>query len=80
MGNLREESLPVIEYFYTFDCMNAFYEDKAFPESYFNSDAEAIRKAADLEATLYKHRFCNGEKVLTEKLYDPWACFEEGEE
>ena len=69
---------PVIEYFYTFDCMNAFLADKLFPVSTFEGgDREAIHTAANYEATLYKHRFCNGERVLSEKLYDPWAVFEE---
>jgi len=68
---------PAIEYFYTFDCMNAFLADRYFKESAFQGDADAIKTAANYEATLYKHRFVNGERTLTEKLYDPWDSFNE---
>ena len=66
---------PKIEYFYTFDCMNAVFADRFFAEAAFEGDSDAIKTAANYEATLYKHRFVNGEKTLTEKLYDPWDCF-----
>ena len=69
---------PVIEYYYSFDCMNAFLADKLFKADTFEGDQDAIKTAANYEATLYKHRFVNGEKTLSEKLYDPWDCFEEG--
>lgn len=66
---------PKTEYFYTFDCMNAFLADRLFPESAFKGDKEAIKTASNYEATLYKHCFEDGEMISTEKLFDPWECF-----
>lgn len=69
------------ECYYSFDCMNAFLADKLFPVGTFEGgDREAIKTAANYEATLYKHTFENGERVDSVKLYDPWACFDDGEE
>lgn len=69
---------PKTQQFYTFDCMNAFLADKLFPVATFEGgDAEAIKTAANYEATLYKHTFQDGERVECVKLYDPWACFDE---
>lgn len=63
----------IIEYFYSFDCTNALPANKLFRADEFEGDAEAIRTAENQEATLYKYRFVNGERTLTEKLYDPRA-------
>lgn len=59
--------------YYSFDCMNAFLEDKLFPASEFANEREAKQIAANYEATLYKHTFnANGVKTSTKTLYDPW--------
>ena len=59
--------------YYSFDCMNAFLEDKLFPASEFENEREAIKIAANYEATLYKHTFnSNGVKTNTKTLYDPY--------
>lgn len=59
--------------YYSFDCMNAMLEDKLFEASAFSSEREAIRIAANYEATLYKHTFNRaGVKTSTKTLYDPW--------
>lgn len=59
--------------YYSFDCMNAFLEDKLFPASAFASDREAIRTAANYEATLYKHTYNHlGVRTSTKTIYDPW--------
>lgn len=70
-----KEYLLKVEYFYTFDCMNAVLADRFFAETAFEGDSDAIKTAANYEATLYKHRFENGERTDTVKLYDPWDCF-----
>ena len=57
--------------YYYFDCMNAFVNDGLFPAAEFESDAEAISKAADYEATLYKYEYSNGERISTATLYQP---------
>ena len=74
-------SKDTVKYYYSFDCMNAFLSDRLFEAGAFEGDQDAINTAANYEAVLYKHKFCNGEKVDTEKLYDPWDIFnnEEGD-
>lgn len=62
--------------YYYMDCMNAFVNDGLFPESEFTDDRDAIRAAADYEATLYKYEFKDGELIRNDKLYDPWDIFE----
>ena len=57
--------------YYQFDCMNAFINDGLFPCSEFADDAEAIRKAADYEATLYKYEYREGVRVSIKVLYEP---------
>lgn len=57
--------------FYYFDCMNAFVNGGLFPADEFDNDAEAIRKAADYEATLYKYTFKNGRRTENITLYEP---------
>ena len=59
--------------YYSFDCMNAFLEDKLFPESEFANAREAKQIAANYEATLYKHIFnSDGIKTSTKTVYDPY--------
>lgn len=58
-------------YYYYFDCMNAFINDGLYRADTFEGDQDAIDKAADYEATLYKYEFRNGEKVSTTVLYEP---------
>lgn len=57
--------------YYYFDCMNAFVNDGLFPAAEFESDAEAIQKAADYEATLYKLEYDHGDRITTTVLYQP---------
>ena len=57
--------------YYYFDCMNAFVNDGLFPAAEFENDAEAISKAADYEATLYKLEYDSGERISTAVLYQP---------
>lgn len=57
--------------YYYFDCMNAFVNDGLFPAAEFADDAEAIRYAADYEATLYKYEYNDGDRINTEVLYQP---------
>ena len=75
MNNQTTQPQELNEQYYSFDCMNAFLSDKFFKASEFESEAEAVKTAANYEATLYKHTFSNGERVTTVKLYDPWDCF-----
>lgn len=59
------------EKYYAFECKNAFYEGKLFPVSHFKSDEEAKKKAADLEATLFKYEYENGACVAYDCIYYP---------
>lgn len=58
-------------FYYYLDCMNAFVNDGLFPAAEFRSDAEAIQKAANYEATLYKYEYRNGEQISSTVLYEP---------
>lgn len=69
-----------VEYYYYFDCMDAVLGDRLWAASAFEGDQDAIKTAANYEATLYKLTFTNGEKTGSETLYDPWACFDDEEE
>lgn len=60
--------------YYYFDCLNAVV-NKYFLVSAFKDDNDAIKTAADYEATLYKYEFRHGERVSSAVLYDPWDCF-----
>lgn len=62
---------PLHGQYYYFDCMNAFVNDGLFPAAEFDNDAEAIRYAADYEATLYKYEYNNGDRISTAVLYQP---------
>lgn len=58
--------------YYYFDCMNAFITDRYWKQSAFKDDEEAIAKAADYEATLYKLTFdANGDQIERVTLYEP---------
>lgn len=63
--------------YYYFDCMNAFVTGRYFEAAAFGSEAEAIKTAANYEATLYKYTFRHGERTATATLYDPWKCFDD---
>ena len=65
------------EYYYM-DCLNAFVNNGLFPASEFEDDAEAIRTAADYEATLYKYRYVKGDRISSQVLYDPFEIFNQG--
>lgn len=60
-------------FYYRFDCMNAFYSDKLFSAGAFKSEKEAIQKAADLEAELFRYEYdASGACVDYECIYNPW--------
>ena len=59
--------------YYYFDCMNAFVNDGLFNAAEFEGDAEAIRHAANYEATLYKYEYNNGDMISSAIIYEP--CF-----
>lgn len=59
--------------FYYFDCMNAFVNDGLFNAAEFEGDAEAIRHAANYEATLYKYEYNKGDMISSAIIYEP--CF-----
>ena len=53
--------------------MNAFYSDKLFSAGAFKSEKEAIQKAADLEAELFRYEYdASGACVDYECIYNPW--------
>ena len=57
--------------YYYFDCLNAFVNGGLFPAGEFKDDAEAIQKAADYEATLYKYEYRHGQRTDSRVLYEP---------
>lgn len=60
--------------YYAFECMNAFYADKLFAVESFKSEKEAIKKAEDLEATLFRYEYdANGVCVEYDCLHTPKA-------
>ena len=61
--------------YYFFDCMNAFITDRYFEVSAFDGDPDAIKTAANYEATLTRLTFSQGELTGSKTLYDPWDCF-----
>ena len=56
--------------YYYMDCMNAITKG-LYPAADFHDDAEAIQKAADYEATLYRYEYRNGEQISRATLYEP---------
>lgn len=57
--------------YYYFDCLTDIGGDNLRQADSYDSDKAAIMEAADLEATLLKYRFINGECVETITLYEP---------
>ena len=68
---LSKEARRLDGAYYYMDCMNAFINDGLFPVSEFESDAEAIQKAADYEATLYRDEYRDGVRISSTVLYQP---------
>lgn len=64
--------------YYYFDCLNAFVNDGLFRTVEFKDDNEAIAKAADYEATLYRYEYQDGKRISSKMLYDPWQAFDKG--
>lgn len=62
--------------YYFFDCLNAFENDGYFKSDQFEDEKEAIAKAADYEAALYREVYEGGNMIASELLYDPYECFE----
>ena len=57
--------------YHYFDCMNALVNDGLFTAGDFKDDNEAIEKAADYEATLYKYTYKDGQRTGSRILYEP---------
>jgi len=57
--------------YYYFECMNAFVNDGLFMAAEFDGEEDAIKHAADYEATLYKYEFKDGERISSEIVYEP---------
>ena len=57
--------------YYYFDCMNAFVNGGLFPAAEFATDEEAIRQAANYEATLIKYHYQQGEQTDSRVIYEP---------
>lgn len=67
--------------YYYFDCMSSPPGGRYYEAAAFAGDQDAINTAANYEATLYKVTFDrNGDRARKVTLYDPWACFEEGDQ
>lgn len=62
--------------YYFFDCLNAFDNDGYFRSEEFEDEKEAIAKAADYEAALYREVYEGGNMIASALLYDPYECFE----
>ena len=71
---LSHKETPLNGIYYYMDCMNAFVNDGLFPASEFKDDADAIRTAADYEATLYKYEYQDGQQINCQALYEPRYC------
>lgn len=67
---LFPEAEPKTETFYYLECGNAIAEG-LYPATDFDGDADAIRTAADYEATLYKVEYVDGVRTGAAVLYDP---------
>lgn len=59
--------------YYYFDCMNAAINNGLFKAAEFTDDGEAIKTAADYEATLCKYEYADGQKTSSSILYEPQA-------
>lgn len=65
---------PLNGSYYFMDCMNAFVNNGLFPAAEFADDREAIRTAANYEATLYRYEYRDGERISSKVLYEPRYC------
>lgn len=65
---------PLHDLYYCFDSMDDL--DGPQPAANFTSEADAIRAAADHEATLYRQEYNRGDQISCVLLYDPFACNE----
>lgn len=73
-ANVKEQEAPQPlpdGIYYYFECLEALENDGLFPKSKFMDDAEAVRMAADYEASLYKYEFKSGTRVGSSTLYEP---------
>ena len=64
------EQLVTGKYYY-FDCMNAFVSNRFFEITAFENEADAIKTAANYEATLILYTLENGETIDCKIIYDP---------
>ena len=57
--------------YYYFDSLEDIGSDNLKPAGSFESEAEAIRQAADIEATLYRQEYTDGTLTAEALLYEP---------
>lgn len=57
--------------YYFMDTLTALDNDGFFRAEDFTDDADAIRAAANYEATLYKYEYRSGQRISSSKLYEP---------
>lgn len=68
---LSPEETPLHGTYYYFDGLEDIGDGNTKPAADYTSEADAIRQAADLEATLYKCEYRNGQEVTSCILYEP---------
>lgn len=71
LGLSHQQNQITDGFYYYMDCLNAFVNDGLFPAREFTDDADAIRTAADYEATLYKFEYRDGQRISSSVLYEP---------
>lgn len=70
LGQYHREKYPTGD-FYMMECMNAFVDGRLIPAADFGTREEAVRMAANYEATLYYLRLEDGHTISKETLYTP---------
>ena len=71
---LSKAETPLEGIYYYFDSLENIGNGNIKPAVYYEDDREAIRQAADIEATLYKCEYKNGDQVTSCVLYEPEYC------
>ena len=68
---LSKAETPLEGTYYYFDGLEDIGNGNMKPAVYYENDREAIRQAADIEATLYKCEYKNGDQVTSQVIYEP---------
>lgn len=75
---LSHTAIPCNGIYYFFDCLGLIFNgdhtglpDNVAPAATFKDDNDAIRHAADYEATLYKYEYKDDELINSVTLYEP---------